>query len=65
MRKKNKKVNDPALIERVAALETDMSWVKEKLGDLEDSIKSIDSKTWAILGSIIIGILLTLLTHFI
>jgi len=58
MRKKNKKVNDPPLIERVAALETDMSWVKETL-------RKVDERTWIILASVILGIILTILTRVI
>jgi len=51
-----RKKKDPALIERVAALETDMGWVKETL-------RKVDERTWIILASVILGIILTILTR--
>lgn len=53
-----KKKDDPILLElseRVTRLEADMSWIKEKL-------RNVDSRTWYILGSVLLGVLLTLLT---
>jgi phosphopantetheine adenylyltransferase len=44
------------LSERVAILETDMKWLKEK-------VEKIDSRVWYILVSVILGILITILTR--
>ncbi len=45
---------DPALTERVVSLEADMKWVK-------DTLSKIDARTWWILGSVIVTLLVTLI----
>lgn len=54
-----RKKNDPPLLfefnERITRLETDMTWVKDKL-------KCLDKRLWYILTGIVISILLTIMT---
>jgi hypothetical protein len=54
--KKPKKDPMLNLSERVAILENDISWLKEK-------VEKIDSRVWYILVSVILGILITILTR--
>jgi len=46
------------LAERVARLEEDNKWYKEKFNEIDKRIKEVDSKTWYILGGIIVTILI-------
>ena len=46
------------LAERVARLEEDNKWYKEKFNEMDKRIKEVDSKTWYILGGIIVTILI-------
>jgi len=54
------------LAERVARLEEDNKWYKEKFNEMEKSIenlgktvKEVDNKTWYILGGIIVTLITT------
>jgi hypothetical protein len=52
--------DDPAfaeLRERIARLETETKWMNELL-------KKVDSRTYYILASVLLGIMITLLTKF-
>jgi len=46
------------LAERVTRLEEDNKWYKEKFNEMDKRIKEVDSKTWYILGGIIVTILI-------
>jgi len=68
-----RKEDDPMLIdlvqrvtrleERMSGVEKLMSSLQGRLDRLEDKISSVDSKTWYVLASVIVGILLTILTR--
>ena len=47
------------LVERVTRLEEDNKWYKEKLNQMEKRIESIDSRSWYILGGVIITLITT------
>ena len=46
------------LAKRVTTLETDMKWIKEILG-------KVDSRTWYILATVVVGIVVSILTRVI
>jgi hypothetical protein len=50
--------DDPDLKERVAKLEADMSWIKKILD-------KVDKRTWWILGSVILGIIISVIARVI
>ena len=47
------------LAERVTRLEEDNKWYKEKFNQIEKRIESIDSRSWYILGGVIITLITT------
>jgi len=47
------------LAERVTRLEEDNKWYKEKFNQMEKRIESIDSRSWYILGGVIITLITT------
>jgi hypothetical protein len=47
------------LAERVTRLEEDNKWYKEKFNEMERRIESIDSRSWYILGGVIITLITT------
>jgi len=49
--------------ERVSGLEKFMDSFQKRLDNLEERLSKVDNKTWWILGSVIVGILLTILTR--
>jgi len=49
--------------ERVSGLEKFMDSLQRRLDGLEERLSKVDSKMWWILGSVIVGILLTILTR--
>jgi len=49
------------LAERVTALEKDMHWLREGLERLETRLEKVDNRAWYILGSVILGIVITIL----
>ena len=51
------------LDEQVSALEKIIDAVKKRLDVVEVSISKVDSRTWAILASVILGILITIATR--
>jgi len=51
--------------ERVTALETDMHWLREGLQRVEGELKRVDNRAWYILGSVILGIVITILAALI
>ena len=70
----SKEEEDPPLIfdlaqrltrveERVSGLEKFMDSFQKRLDQLERRLSAVDNKTWWILGSVILGILLTILTN--
>jgi len=68
----SKKEDDPLILdlaqrlsrveERVSGLEKFMDSFQDRLDKLEERLSKVDSKTWWILGSVILGILLTILS---
>jgi len=64
MKRKNRKNNhNPGFFERIASLETDVSWLKSDVKEIKDKIKEIDQKIWYIITGIVISILITILTR--
>ena len=47
------------LAERVTRLEEDNKWYKEKFNEMEKRVESIDSRSWYILGGVIITLINT------
>ena len=47
------------LVERVTRLEEDNKWYKEKFNEMEKRVESIDSRSWYILGGVIITLITT------
>jgi len=47
------------LAERVTRLEEDNKWYKEKFNEMEKRVESIDSRSWYILGGVIITLITT------
>lgn len=46
--------------EDMAVVKVDIGWVKEKLDDFEKRFDKLDNRTWTILGTIILGFLVSL-----
>jgi archaellum component FlaC len=67
--------NDPIIIDivqRISRLEAQyenieksISFLKEKIGSLEERVEKVDSRTWWILGGIAISILIQILLRLI
>jgi archaellum component FlaC len=51
------------LDERVSALEKIVDTIKKRLDTVEKTLSKVDSRTWWILGSVILGIIITLATR--
>lgn len=49
------------LEERVSGVEREINWLKESVREIKSRIESVDSKTWAILVSVILTILVQIL----
>jgi archaellum component FlaC len=49
--------------ERVSSLEKIVDTIKRRLDTVEQTLSKVDSRTWWILGSVILGIILTLATR--
>jgi hypothetical protein len=55
-----KKNKDPQMVERIAVLETDVSWIVDKLKDFDKKLKDVDRRIWYILTGIVISILISI-----
>jgi len=51
--------------ERVTALEKDMHWLRDGLERLETRLEKVDNRAWYILGSVLLGIVITILAALI
>jgi len=50
---------------RVTALEKDMHWLRDGLDKVEKTLEKLDSRIWYVLGSVLIGLAVTILAALI